>query len=66
MKQRTPKRLWVIVDDDANECAVFGYEFTRKKAQEHCARLNRMPGYAPTCRVVEFRPVSQHKSKSDG
>lgn len=55
MKDRAPKRLWVIIDDDpAPYGGVMAWEETKKAADEECRRYNKIPGYAPTCRVVEY------------
>jgi hypothetical protein len=59
LKDRAPKRIWLLVDDDPEQGygGLLGWETTKKRATEECRRYNRIRNYAPTCRVVEYRPV---------
>lgn len=54
-RKAAPPRLWLIVDSDPTQSLVFGWEMTRRAARTQCEKANRLPGYKPSCRVVEYR-----------
>lgn len=63
MKKRPiPKRMWIIVDTDPESSFYSECFTTQKEARENCRRLNKIPGYEPSCRVVEYRAAAPKRS----
>lgn len=53
--RKIPKVVWLVVDLEPGPRDPFVETYmTRREAREQCNRLNRIPGYDPTCRVVRY------------
>lgn len=66
MRTKLPPHYWLVIDLESvpGDDVVFGWFSTRREAKESCDRLNRMPGYEPTCQVVKYvRPVPKRSTE---
>lgn len=55
MKRFKAPKIWVVVDTKPFE--ILGFERSKRRADAECAVYNRLVGYEPTCRVVEYTPT---------